>query len=211
MPEFRRRGGPHAPMAGLVPGDSVDNQPTRATDHLAYTLEYQGGGIPGGCHGVQCKSSSQPFPGRDQVRDRRAARQRRPAGLQPASRIPRWNAAAAAGKLGKGETHLGAARAALAPQSLNERTRPSSRRGAGSAFDRRRACSLRAGCWKAGTLDSLEAWLARGNPGLRWAGVNGRSVNRLMVCLASHRNNACSRKMFPAMRQDRRKRRAVST
>ena len=69
------------------------------------TLQWQGGGIPGGSHGVQFRPSSQPISCRHQVRDRRkASRERSGASVQSVSGISRRHVPAAAAPAGKAKS-----------------------------------------------------------------------------------------------------------
>jgi hypothetical protein len=85
-------------MAGFGPGDNVDNGAGHATDQLTYTLQWQGGGIAGGNHGVRFRPSSQSVSCWHQICDRRqTGRGRSGTSVQPVSRVSRRHVLRAAG------------------------------------------------------------------------------------------------------------------
>jgi len=154
-------------------------------------------GVAGGSHGVRFRPASQSVSRWHEIRDRgQAGRGRTVAGVQPVFGIPRWYFFSAAGSAASAK---GKAGATGRPTFARAHSRPLS---LGSANGRLRVSILykilgMTGSWagddvtaqsikrthrKAGAgSNALGQWPTSKceNPSLRWAGVDGRSVNRL--------------------------------
>jgi hypothetical protein len=154
-------------------------------------------GVAGGSHGVRFRPASQSVSRRHEVRDRgQAGRGRTAAGVQPVFGIPRWHFFSAAGSAASAKSKAGAtgcptfARAHSRPLSLgsaNGRVRVSASceilavTGPWAGDDFTGQSIKRAHRKAAAGSNALGQWPTSEceNPSLRWAGVDGRSVNRL--------------------------------